>query len=114
MRIFIIPALAASLALAGCTTFDDKIRQALAVSCPYLEEGHETFVELVKLFPEFEAKYSGAIKAAYDPAHEICINPEAATTLKIALTVGTAAVRIYRILSEIEQSSPAAMEVIAE
>lgn len=104
--------LVAVVTLAGCQTFDSKIRQGLAVSCPYLEEGHDTFVELVKLFPQFEERYSGAIKAAYDPAHDICLNPDTATTLKIALTVGTAAVKIYRILAEIEQTNNSAREAL--
>lgn len=107
-------ALAATVALASCQTFDSSIRQALAKSCPYLEEGYGTFAGLVKLFPEFETRYGGAIKAAYDPAHEICLNPQEATTIKIALTVGTAAVAIWKILSQIEQRSPAAAQTLAQ
>lgn len=111
MRIFIIPALAASLALSGCITADTKLRENLVKVCEVLEIAYGTYTDLEATLP-IEQKYKDAIKAAYDPAHTICLTPETATTFGVVSRVIAAGVRIYAILTQITQSSPAAMEAV--
>lgn len=113
MRIFIIPALAASLALSGCATFDTKIRENLDKACAVVEIAHETFLAIAATVP-IERKYLDAVEAAYVPAHNICLHPETATTMDIVAKVITAGVRIYTIITQVTQANPAAMKVIAE
>lgn len=113
MRTLLIPALAVSLALAGCMTADNAIRAHLAKVCEVLEVAHSTYTELEANVP-IPQKYKDAIKAAYDPAHRTCLTPETATTLKLVSDVAIAGYRIYNILTQITNASPAAMEALTE
>lgn len=109
MRIFIAPALAASLALAGCQTTDSEIQKNLAAACAVVEAANAAFNEITKTFT-VEQRYKDSVKVAYDGAHEICLHPETATTITVISRVTGAAISIYAILTQITNKSPAAMQ----
>lgn len=113
MRLFIIPALIGALALGGCMTADNKIRENLAAACVVIDTAYETYEAIAATIP-IEQRFKDSIKAAYDPAHEICLHPETATTILVVSRVIAAGVRIYAILTQITQNSPAAMEALTE
>lgn len=109
----ILISLVAIGSLAGCQTFDTKIRENLKPACDVLETAHATVVELQTTIT-IPQRYLDLIEAAYVPAHNICLHPESATTLQIVTNVIIAGKRIYDLLSQVSQSNPAAMRALQE
>lgn len=110
MRV-IIPALVASLALAGCQTTidsaDEAIQKNLPIACQGVSVAHASFLALEGLHP-LKASIVAAERIAYSDAAAYCAHPETATTVSALATVVRSTVAIVAALREAEKIENAA------